>query len=65
MPKSKRNKVVTLSKTDKKTREHKSNLFDQIRESVDSFDFVYLFRVENMRNTFMKEVRNEWKDSAK
>lgn len=41
MPKSKRSKVVSLTKTDKKTREWKEGFFAKIRESIDSYDYVY------------------------
>jgi mRNA turnover protein 4 len=40
MPKSKRSKVVSLTQTDKKTKELKESLFTKIRESVDNFDYV-------------------------
>ncbi|KAJ3300780.1 mRNA turnover 4 [Borealophlyctis nickersoniae] len=63
MPKSKRAKIVNLTKTDKKGREGKDELFKQVREAVDTYSHVYIFSVENMRNTFLKDVRNEWKDS--
>ena len=43
MPKSKRSKVVSLTKTDKKTKEWKENLFNKIRESIDTYDYVVLF----------------------
>ncbi|KAI8824341.1 ribosomal protein L10-domain-containing protein [Fimicolochytrium jonesii] len=59
MPKSKRVKVVNLTKTDKKTKDHKVELVTKIREALDSHDHVYVFSVENMRNTFLKDVRNE------
>jgi len=45
MPKSKRSKVVTLTKTDKKTREWKESLFSKIRQGVDSYDYVYPTRL--------------------
>jgi hypothetical protein len=41
MPKSKRSKVVSLTQTDKKTKEMKESLFAKIRESVDNFDYVF------------------------
>lgn len=75
MPKSKRSKVVSLTKTDKKTREWKENLFSRIRESIDEYDYVdqsislfadrqvWVFSVENMRNTYLKDIRKAWDDS--
>jgi len=63
MPKSKRSKVVSLTKTDKKTREWKEALFSKIRDSVDAYDYVWVFSVENMRNTYLKDVRKAWDDS--
>ncbi|KAL1925699.1 uncharacterized protein VTP21DRAFT_582 [Calcarisporiella thermophila] len=63
MPKSKRSKVVTLSKTEKKGREGKEALFQQIRDAVDNFAYIWMFSVENMRNTYLKDVRTEWKTS--
>jgi hypothetical protein len=43
MPKSKRSKVVSLTKTEKKTREWKESLFSKIREAIDAYDFVPRF----------------------
>jgi len=44
MPRSKRSKVVSLTKTDKKTREWKENTFSKIRDSVDSYDYVHFLQ---------------------
>lgn len=75
MPKSKRSKVVSLTKTEKKNREWKEGLFSKIRESIDTYDYVFspwlhtsdrqvwVFSVENMRNTYLKDVRKAWDDS--
>lgn len=64
MPRSKRNKVVTLSKTIKKPgRENNEKLFTQIRECVDTYEHIFVFSVDNMRNTYLKDVRNELGDS--
>src|SRR4051812_21995681 len=35
----------------------------QIRESVDKYEYIWIFSVENMRNNFFKDIRNEWKTS--
>ncbi|XP_068707110.1 mRNA turnover protein 4 homolog [Montipora foliosa] len=65
MPKSKRNRVVSLTKTKKKGLELKTGLVKEIQECVEKFTFLYVFSVENMRNTCskLKEVRNQWKHS--
>lgn len=66
---------MSLTKTDKKTREWKENLFSRIRESIDEYDYVdqsislfadrqvWVFSVENMRNTYLKDIRKAWDDS--
>ena len=63
MPRSKRAKVVHLSKTEKKGKEHTIKLFGLIRESVDKYQYCFVFAVENMRNTYLKDVRTEFGDS--
>ncbi|KAE8253764.1 hypothetical protein A4X06_0g1226 [Tilletia controversa] len=63
MPKTKRNKVVSLTKTDRKTREHKSNLIDRVREAAQSAPYIWIIRVHNSRATYLHEVRDLWKGS--
>lgn len=41
MPKSKRSKVVSLTKTDRKTKEWKADLFSKIRVAIDQYDYVH------------------------
>jgi len=50
MPKSKRSKVISLTKTDKKTREWKESLFSKIRESVDKYDYVRFLDLSYVNN---------------
>ncbi|EED87020.1 predicted protein [Thalassiosira pseudonana CCMP1335] len=57
MPKSRRAQRVALTKTAKKTREHKSNYVDTVRSAIDSNDRLYLFSYENMRSNHFKDVR--------
>jgi len=57
MPKTKRNKVVSLTKTKKKTRDQKEQLIEEIRETSNVFDRCYLISVENDRANFMQHVR--------
>ncbi len=37
----------------------------QIRDSVDSFAYIWVFEVDNMRNTFLKQVREHWKEQGR
>ncbi|KAL7269305.1 mRNA turnover and ribosome assembly protein [Rhizina undulata] len=64
MPRSKRSKVVSLTQTTKKPgRENNERLFSQIRECIDEYQTVFVFSVDNMRNTYLKDVRSDWSDS--
>ncbi|KAJ1950180.1 mRNA turnover and ribosome assembly protein, partial [Linderina macrospora] len=63
MPKAKRSQVVTLSKTKSKGREAKSTLMEDVRAASDTYDYVWVFSVENMRNAYLKTVRNNFKTS--
>ncbi|KAG0648832.1 alkyl aryl-sulfatase [Hyphodiscus hymeniophilus] len=59
MPKSKRAKVVHLTKVDKKGKELTLKLFANVRECLDQYQYCFVFSVENMRNTYLKDVRTE------
>ncbi|KAJ6727709.1 RIBOSOME ASSEMBLY FACTOR MRT4 [Salix koriyanagi] len=61
MPKSKRNRPVTLSKTKKKGREHKESVVNSIRDAVEKYNSIYVFSFENMRNLKFKEFREQHK----
>ncbi len=63
MPKSKRAKVVHLSKTTKKGKELTLRLYANIRESIPKYPYIYVFSVDNMRNTYLKDVRSQLSDS--
>ncbi|XP_043715095.1 mRNA turnover protein 4 homolog [Telopea speciosissima] len=65
MPKSKRNRPVTLSKTTKKGRNHKESIVNSIRQAVDSYNSIYVFSFENMRNQKFKEFREQLKSSSR
>ncbi|KAI3908290.1 hypothetical protein MKX01_027312 [Papaver californicum] len=65
MPKSKRNRPVTLSKTKKKGREQKEKIVDSIRKAVEDFNSIYVFSFENMRNLKFKEFREQLKCSSR
>ena len=63
MPKSKRKRKVALTKTEGKGAQLKIDLVEKIRDSVDSFKFLYVFSYENMRTNMFKKVRQELKES--
>lgn len=63
MPRSSRNKVTTLSKTSRKTRDDKGSLIESIRAASDEFAYIWLFSIGNMRNNYLKEVRKLWEGS--
>lgn len=69
MPSSKRAKVVHLSKNPSSAAQKKTckvqarKLYDNIREAVPGYAYVYVFAVDNMRNTHLKEVRSDLADS--
>lgn len=56
-------KLVTLSKADKKTRADKEKIGEEIKQCVDNYKYTWVFGVENMRNTFLKTIRQDWKGS--
>jgi len=63
MARSKRAKLVHLTQTSKKTREHKSAIVADVRDAVDSNDSLYLFSYENMRSNKFKAVRMHFRDA--
>ncbi|CAO2831379.1 unnamed protein product [Amaranthus hypochondriacus] len=65
MPKSKRNRPVTLSKTKKKGREHKEAIVNSIREAAEKYSSVYVFAFENMRNLKFKKFRDSLRTSGR
>ncbi|KAL6746531.1 ribosomal protein L10-domain-containing protein [Haematococcus lacustris] len=65
MPKSKRNRVVALTKTKKKGREWKEKLIAQVRAAVEEYPSIYLFKYHNMRTEQFKELRQDLAASSK
>jgi len=66
MPKSKRDRLVSLTQTEKRaTRDHKSKYIQLVRETVDQHNSVYLFNYENMRSNKFKDVRIEFREDSR
>ncbi|XP_059620148.1 mRNA turnover protein 4 homolog [Phlebotomus argentipes] len=63
MPKSKRDQKISLTKTDRKGLAWKQHIVEDIRHCVSKYSHIYVFSVHNMRNTLLKELRTQWKDS--
>ncbi len=63
MPKSKRSKLVSLTQTDKKGRDNKERIFDDIRSSLDTYKYTWVLNLDNVRNQVLQELRTEWKGS--
>lgn len=63
MPKSKRAKVYHLTQVTKKSRDQKDKLFQNIRDAVPEYQHCIVFSVDNMRNSYLKDVRRELSDS--
>mmetsp|Transcript_29618 Transcript_29618/g.62809 ORF Transcript_29618/g.62809 Transcript_29618/m.62809 type:complete len:243 (+) Transcript_29618:138-866(+) len=65
MPKSKRAQRVALTKTAKKTREHKTSYVEMVRDAIDGNGRIYLFSYENMRSNHFKDVRLHFRGDGK
>ncbi|KAF4121164.1 mRNA turnover protein 4 [Geosmithia morbida] len=63
MPKSRRSKVVHMTQVDKKTKDQKEQLFQNIRDAIPEYQHCFVFGVDNMRNNHLKDVRRELSDS--
>ena len=57
MPRSKRDRVVSLTQARKKDRAWKEGVVAQTRAAVDAFGRAYVFRARNMRNDKFKSLR--------
>ena len=63
MHRSKRARVVHETRTAKKShKEQTRRLYSNIRECVENYEHLFIFSVDNMRNTYLKDVRSEFTD---
>jgi len=62
MPKSRRSKIISLTQTSKKNKEHKVAIIENLRDAVNDHDYLYLFKFENMRSQKFSEVRKYFRE---
>lgn len=63
MPRSKRSKLVTLAQTDKKGKENKTRIFDEVRSALDEFRFVWILQLDDVRTPVLQDIRIDWAGS--
>ena len=65
MPKSKRSKVVALTKVKKKDRSAKENLVEQVQEALDTYKNAFVLSFANMRATPFKMLAHRMREDSK
>ncbi|KAK3115035.1 mRNA turnover and ribosome assembly protein [Teratosphaeriaceae sp. CCFEE 6253] len=66
MPKSKRARIVHTSVVQKKPSKEKSaSLYAAVQAAADAYQHIFVFAVDNMRNTYLKDVRQHFADSGR
>eukprot|EP00299_Pterocystis_sp_00344_P007348 c2345_g1_i1.p1 GENE.c2345_g1_i1~~c2345_g1_i1.p1 ORF type:complete len:249 (-),score=59.21 c2345_g1_i1:63-809(-) len=63
MPKSKREKIVNLTKTQKLGRARKEALVKSIRDCFDEYEHVFVFEFGDLRTQYLKDIRMVWNTS--
>jgi len=65
MVKSKRSKVIPLTKTKKSAgAEKKDKIYERVQNLSDEYDYIYVFTYKNMTNFPMQELKRYWKDAV-
>ncbi|CAD7092633.1 unnamed protein product [Hermetia illucens] len=65
MPRSKRDKKISLTKTDRKGLAWKQHIVEDIRNCLNKYPSVFVFSVKNMRNNLLKDLRQEFKKDSR
>ncbi|CAJ0960059.1 unnamed protein product, partial [Mesorhabditis belari] len=65
MPRTKREKEVSLTKVKKKTKEAKSGMINEVKHCAESYENLYVFSVDNMRSDLFLEVRQHFKANSR
>lgn len=54
---------MTLAQTDKKDKENKNRIFDEIRESLDEFTYTWVLGFDDIRTPVLQAIRKDWEGS--
>nr|CAD2193002.1 unnamed protein product [Meloidogyne enterolobii] len=65
MPKSKRDKIVSLTKVKKKTKETKGKLIDEVRECLLKYNNLFVFSTANLRSNILIKIRQHFKQNSR
>ena len=65
MPKSKRNKVVALTKVKTKGREGKEQLVETVRDAMDNYKNAFVVSFENMRAGPFKHLAFKMREDSR
>ncbi|KRZ05878.1 mRNA turnover protein 4 -like protein, partial [Trichinella zimbabwensis] len=65
MPRSKRDKEVSLTVVKKKGREGKEKLVEEVQRCIDAYKSVLVFSVESFRTAQMNQVRHVFKENSR
>eukprot|EP00941_MAST-03F_sp_MAST-3F-sp1_P000389 g389.t1 len=65
MPKSRREKKVSLTKVQSKGRELKMKIAEEIRAACDEYKHLFVFSYENLRSNHFKQLRTQFKASSR
>lgn len=55
-------RLVSLTQTKQKGKEHKDNVVNTVRECVDNYKFVYVLEFDNLRTNAFKDLRLQLND---
>lgn len=63
MPRSKRSTLLNLTKIQKKGKEEKDKFISKIGDALPKYRYIYVINYHQMRNSHIKELREDWKGS--
>jgi len=65
MPKSKRDREISLTKVKRKGKEAKLKLVDEVRQCVDNYENIFAFTFDNARNNKLASIRTHFKNDGR